>query len=128
MKKRVANYTKGRSKSFTHAFNGAYILFKEERNVRIYTILSIVAIFLAYWLHISALEWIVICTVIGLVFAMEAMNTAIEELADYACNKEIHPTIKKAKDLGAAAVLFTAIVALIAGLIIFLPKLLVILN
>ena len=124
----MVKYIKGRFKSFTYAFKGVYTLFKEERNAQIQAILSIVALIMGYCLHISAMEWIVICAVIGLVFAMEAINTAIENLADHACNKKIHPNIKKIKDLSAAAVLFTAIVALIAGLIIFLPKLLEILN
>ena len=57
-------------------------------------------------------------------FAMEATNTAIENLADHACKNQIHPHIKKIKDLSAASVLFAAFVALIAGCIIFIPKLL----
>lgn len=124
MKKRVRNYINGRLQSFRHAFDGVYVLLKEERNAQIYVFVSIVALFMGYWLKISSIEWIVVCSVIGIVFAMEAMNTAIENLSDYACKKEINPSIKKTKDLSAAAVLLTAIVALIAGLIIFLPKLL----
>lgn len=128
MIKPALNYIKGRFKSFTHAFHGVRSLLKEERNAQIYVVISIVVLGMSYWLHISPLEWIVVCSLIGLVFATEAINTALEELADFACNKEIHPSIKKIKDLGAAAVLFTTMVALIAGLIIFLPKLLDILN
>lgn len=120
----MVKYIKRRFKSFKYAFKGIQTLFKEERNAQIQAAASIAALIMGYWLRISAMEWIIICTVIGLVFAMEAINTAIENLADHACNKEIHPTIKKIKDLSAAAVLLTAIVALIAGLIIFLPKLL----
>ena len=124
MKNRESNYIKGRLKSFTHAFNGMRILFKEERNVPIYIVLSIAALLMGYWLQVSTNEWMAISIVIGLVFAMEAANTAIEVLADYACNKEIHPAIKKTKDLAAAAVLITSISALVVGFIIFLPKLL----
>ena len=121
---RMVKYIKGRFKSFKYAFKGIQTLSKEELNAQIQAAASIAALIMGYWLRISAMEWIIICTVIGLVFAMEAINTAIENLADHACNKEIHPTIKKIKDLSAAAVLLTAIIALIAGLIIFLPKLL----
>jgi diacylglycerol kinase len=53
---------------------------------------------------------------------MEAMNTALETLADFACNKQIDPRIAKAKDLAAAGVLMAAIAALAVGIIIFLPK------
>ncbi|MGV8964152.1 MAG: diacylglycerol kinase family protein [Candidatus Saccharimonadaceae bacterium] len=120
----MKNYIKKRLKSFKFAFNGIGIMIKEETNAKVYVVLSIIALLLGYLLHISSYEWIVICAVIGFVFAMEAANTAIENLADYASNKEIHPIIKKVKDLGAAAVLFAAIVSLIAGIIIFLPKIL----
>jgi diacylglycerol kinase len=55
---------------------------------------------------------------------MEAINAAIENLADYASDKEIHSLIKKVKDLSAAGVLLIALIALIIAFIIFIPKLL----
>lgn len=124
MEKRGDNYIKERVKSFKHAFNGIYILFKEECNAKIQALLAVVALIMGFFLHISSTEWIIVCIVIALVFTMEAINSAIENLADFACNKRIEESIKKTKDLSAAAVLFTAIAALIAGFIIFLPKLL----
>jgi diacylglycerol kinase len=73
------------------------------------------AITLGFVFRISTTEWIAICIVIGLVFAMEAINTAIETLADYACNKQIDSRIAKAKDLAAAGVLMAAIAALVVA-------------
>lgn len=124
MTNRVAKYIKGRIRSFKHAFNGINILLSEEPNSKTQGFLAIVALLMGYFLHISSTEWIALCIVIGLVFAMEAINSAIENLADFACNKNIEESIKKTKDLSAAGVLFSAIAALIVGLIIFLPKLL----
>ncbi|HTN68827.1 MAG TPA: diacylglycerol kinase family protein [Dysgonamonadaceae bacterium] len=124
MTKRVMNYIKGRLKSFSHAFNGMRILIKEERNTQIHVLLAVITLLFSFFFRISLYEWIMVSTMIGLVFAMEAINAAIENLSDYACNKEIHPTIKKVKDLSAAAVLLIALVALIVGCIIFIPKLL----
>ncbi len=120
----MTNYIKGRLKSFTYAFSGIFTLFREERNAQLYVVFAIITLLMSWWLQISPIEWIVVCSAIGLMFAMEAVNTAIEELSDFACNQKIQHSIKKVKDLAAAAVLITAIVALIAGLIIFLPKLL----
>ncbi|MDD2475128.1 MAG: diacylglycerol kinase family protein [Dysgonamonadaceae bacterium] len=120
----MIKYIKGRIKSLAHAFDGICTLIKEEHNARIYVALTIIVLLMSYLLRISKYEWIIVCSVIGFVFAFEAVNASIERLADFASNHEIHPTIKKVKDLAAAAVLFVAIVALIAGLIIFLPKLL----
>ncbi len=124
MKKCVANYIKARMRSFEHALNGIYFLFINEPNAKVQLILAIMALLMGVLLRISSIEWIIICLVIGLVLAMEAVNSAIENLADFASNKRIEESIKKTKDLSAAAVLFTSITALIAGLIIFLPKLL----
>lgn len=124
MKKRVTNYIKARVRSFEYALNGIYFLFIDEPNAIVQAILAIVALVMGVLLRISSIEWIILCLVIGLVLAMEAVNSAIENLADFASNKRIEESIKKTKDLSAAAVLFTSITALIAGLIIFLPKLL----
>ena len=124
MTNRNDNYIKGRVDAFKHAFNGLYILFTEEPNSIIQALLTVAALLMGYFLRISSIEWIVLSIVIGMVFATEAINSAIENLADFACNKRIEESIKKTKDLSAAAVLFSAIAALIAGLIIFLPKLL----
>ena len=84
MSKRNTNYMKRRVQSFKHAFNGIYILMKEECNARIHAVLAIVALLMGYCLHISSIEWIVLCIVIGMVFAMEAINSSIENLTDFA--------------------------------------------
>ncbi len=117
------NYANNRLKSFKYAFQGIATLFRETPNAAIHLVLTILAVLLGFILSISPVEWIAICIVIGLVFALEAVNTALENLSDFACKKETHPAIKKAKDLGAAAVLLAAIAAFIVGLIVFLPKL-----
>ena len=125
MKKGLKSYLKGRLRSFVYAFNGIRILFKEERNAQIYIVITITVLLLSYFLRISHYEWLIVCTMIALVFAMETINSAIENLADYASNKKIHPLIKKTKDLAAAAVLIIAIIAFIAACVIFIPKILI---
>lgn len=116
------SYIQERIRSFTHAFRGVHSLFKETPNVRIHLIAAIMVITSGFVCKISGGEWIAVIIVIGIVFSMEALNTALERLSDYACNKEMHPAIKKVKDLAAAAVLIAALTALAVGLIIFIPK------
>ena len=116
-----------RLKSFNYAFNGLKIFFLNEHNGRIHLVATLAAIFLAVWLKISTLEWIMICMVIGFVFVAEILNTAIEKLADVV-TKETNEKIKIVKDVAAAAVLISALTALLVGLIIFLPKLCLIAN
>jgi diacylglycerol kinase (ATP) len=70
---------------------------------------------------ISTAEWLAVTVVIGLVLALEAVNTSIETLADLV-SKERNATIKKVKDLAAAGVLLAAMAALAVGVLVFLPK------
>lgn len=113
---------KKRIQSFRHAFRGVRTLFAATPNARIHAVAAVAAVALGFVLRISWGEWLAVVIVIGMVFAAEALNTAIETLADYACDKQIHPMIKAVKDLSAAAVLLAAIAALVVGLVVFLPK------
>ena len=70
----------------------------------------------------TIMEWIVICLCIGLVLSAEAVNSAIEALADRV-SPAYDEAIKRTKDLAAGAVLLLAIASAVVGLIIFLPKL-----
>jgi diacylglycerol kinase (ATP) len=112
-----------RIKSFKYAFNGLKILFREEHNARIHLFITLLAIVLGFVLKISALEWVAVMLVIGLVFITEIVNTSIENIADF-ISPEKHAKIKVIKDLAAAAVIVSAIISVLIGLIIFLPKLL----
>ncbi len=112
-----------RLKSFTYAFNGLKIMLKEEHNSRVHLVALISVVILGFVLRISSLEWIGIILSIGLVIAFELINSAIENLADFGTT-ELNEFIKKAKDLAAASVLWSAITALVVGGIVFIPKLL----
>ena len=114
-------------RSFKYALTGIGTVFKEEFNARVHFLASLVVIVLGFVLDIAWFEWIIVIMVMGGVFSMELMNTSIEGLADL-YSVELNPKIKKIKDLAAGAVLVASITALIIGLIIFLPKILVKLN
>ncbi len=113
-----------RIKSFPYAYNGMKILFREEHNARVHLFVAIAAIALGFILKIGVLEWVAVILVIGLVFITEIINTSIENIADF-ISPERHDKIKVIKDLAAAAVIISAIISVIIGLIIFLPKLIV---
>jgi diacylglycerol kinase len=108
-------------RSFAYAWNGFRICFVTEPNFRIHTLLALVAAIFAIVFQISAIEWIATGFCIAFVTAMEMLNTAIEKLCDL-IHKDVHPGIKKVKDIAASAVLVSAIFSLATGLIIFLPK------
>lgn len=108
-------------KSFLYAFHGLKTLIRDEHNSRIHLVTALIVVALSFFYQISAYEWIAICFAIGIVFITELLNSAIENLSDF-ISPQKHDLIKKTKDLSAAAVLVSAIIALVIGVIIFLPK------
>jgi len=117
---------KKRLLSFKYAFNGIKKLFITQHNSRIHLTIAILVIIAGFFFHISKNEWFVVVIVIGLVFAAELFNSAIESVVDL-ISPEYHKKAENAKDYAAGAVLVAAIISAIAGLIIFAPKLLAIL-
>ena len=105
--------------SFGHATMGIKEAAK-GRNFRIQLAVGVLAVVLGLALNISAQNWIAIIFAGGLVLALEATNTAIEEI----CNKfhpETHPHIALIKNLSAGAVLIASLAALIVGIMVFGP-------
>ena len=113
--------TKKRAKSFVYAFKGLAYIFKTQHNFYIHLAISISVIFAAVILKISQLEWLVIIGFMGLVLSAEAFNTAIEKMVDKLSPKK-NRDAGIVKDVAAGAVLLASISAAVAGLIIFVPK------
>ena len=110
-----------RIKSFSYAFAGLRVLFREEHNARIHAVAAVLAVAMGFLFRISPMEWIAVAMVIGMVFAAEIINSSIERTADFV-KAERDDRKRDIKDLGAAAVLVCAIAAAVVGIIIFLPK------
>lgn len=111
-------------KSFQNAFNGIFYALKTERNMKIHLAAAIAAISLAFLLSFDLLEWAILAIAIGLVFIAELFNTSIESAVDMVCCDKYNEFAKKSKDASAGATLVAAIISLILGCILFLPKLL----
>lgn len=108
--------------SLEFAIQGLRTVFKEERNMRKHCRVAILVILLGFFFHLSISEWLWILLVVFLVIVMEIINTTVENIVDLVTNYHFHPLAKKAKDMAAGAVLFTALLAVIVGSFIFLPK------
>lgn len=106
--------------SFQHAIRGIGVAWREEINFKIEFACGIVAIVLAFALHITRIEFGVVIFLIGFILATEALNTALEEFCDMV-KSDHDPHIAKIKDLAAAAVLLSSITALVIGGMIFIP-------
>lgn len=108
-------------KSFYYALCGIKNNVARERNLKIHIIVALIVILLGFLLKISTMEWMICLILFGLVISLELVNTAIEITVDIYIH-EFNEKAKLAKDTAAGAVLVAAIISMIIGNIIFLPK------
>ena len=114
----MVSYLNRRIRSFKYAFNGLFILIKDEPNARIHLLAALGVLVLGIYFKLSSVDWLFICVAISLVFAFELINAALENLCDK-LSEAPHPLIKKAKDLAAGAVLISALSSIIIGVLVF---------
>jgi len=116
-----------RIKSTTHALRGLQVFVRSTHNFWVHLFFAILATYLGFELNLSSVEWAIIVFAIGLVIIAEAFNTAIEIDIDLT-SPNYHPYARDTKDVAAGAVALSVIVAGIIGLIIFLPKIIILLK
>jgi len=116
-----------RAESFTHAGRGLFIFIKSTHNAWLHIGCFVVVIFFGLFFQITKIEWVMVLIVSGIVFISEAFNTAIEIDMDLT-SPNFHPYAKDTKDVAAGAVLLSAILAVIVGLMIFVPYIKIWLN
>ncbi|MGI6036721.1 MAG: diacylglycerol kinase family protein [Limnochordia bacterium] len=107
--------------SFRDAWSGLRTAVQTQRNMRIHLGCALLVLMAGYILPLSRPELVVVILCIGLVIIAEIFNTVIETVVDLA-TEEYHPLAARAKDLAAGGVLIAAIMAVVVGVIIFLPK------
>jgi undecaprenol kinase len=112
--------TKRLFKSFIYATKGLYKTFKEEQNLKLQAIAACLAIFFGFILKIKTSDWVSIVIIITIVLTMEILNSAVERVADV-LKPRIDKYIKEIKDIMAAGVMLASIMAIIVGLLVFLP-------
>jgi diacylglycerol kinase len=110
-----------RIKSFGYAFKGIFFAFKTQHNIWIHSLAIVVVVTAGLIFKLDILEWGLVVLAIGLVLVSEMVNTAIEWLVDLV-SPGYSEKAGKIKDVAAGAVLVAAIIAVIIGAIIFLPK------
>jgi diacylglycerol kinase len=116
------SYLHRRVLSFRYAIIGIVTFVYTEPHARIHALATALVIALSAYCHITAMQWIVIGIVTGMVWITEMLNTVIEKIMDH-ISPEYHPRVKWIKDVAAGAVLIAALVAVITGAVIFLPVL-----
>ena len=104
-------------RSFRFAGRGIVDLFRFENNAKVHLLIAGLVVLAGFGLGISRVEWAIILTQIGLVWAAEAVNTALEKLCDVV-SPGSHPQIRAVKDLAAGAVLILALNAVLVGAVV----------
>jgi diacylglycerol kinase (ATP) len=119
----LLEFIKLRARSFKHAFAGWWYVISTQKNTWIHVTATLMVILFALWLNLNTWDWALLFVVIGMVWIAEFLNTALEAVVDLA-SPEKHPLAKVGKDVGAAAVLLSALVAILVGILILCPPLL----
>jgi diacylglycerol kinase len=118
----LKSFIDSRMHAFGHAFHGWSHVLKTQRNAWIHSVVATLVIALCLWLRLSLRDWAVIVLTIAMVFTAEFINTAIEAIVDLASPAH-HPLAKVGKDVGAGAVLVSALAAVLVGLLVLGPPL-----
>ena len=117
----------GRVQSFRHAINGILLMLKSQHNAWIHATASVVVLLNGVFFRLSPRQWCWLVIAIMAVWMAEALNTALEFLADVT-SPEFHPLVEKAKDVAAGAVLISAAGSVVIGILILGPPILEFLN
>lgn len=107
-------------KSFGHALNGLVAVFKTEQSFRLQTIAAICVVILAVVFQVRPVELIILLLLVSSVLTLELINSIFERVLD-AFKPRLHPIVKEAKDMMAAAVLLMSLFAFVIGVYIFYP-------
>lgn len=118
-----SRFISGRLKSLKYAINGAAKLVRSEHSIMAQCSIALIAVVFGFIFDITATEWMFQVFAIGLVLAIEGLNTAVEKIADFV-HPDFHLKIGFIKDIAAGAVFFAASSSLLIGLIIYTPYLL----
>lgn len=105
-------------KSFQFAFKGVAVAFKEQLNLKIHAVATLLVFGLGFYFKITTTEWLFLLLTTSLVIGLELINTAIEYIVDLV-SPEQNPLAGKIKDVAAGAVLIASAGAFVIGVIIF---------
>jgi len=114
---------RGRLKSVRNAVHGTGMMLKSQHNAWLHAFATFCVLVTGGLMVLSAGEWCWVVLAIMAVWTAEALNTALEFLADVA-SPEFHPLVKEAKDVAAGGVLISAIGSICIGVLVLGPHLL----
>ncbi len=123
----IIRFINSRLQSMRNAIIGWWHVIRTQKNAWIHLLATVTIVLIGFWLNLSLQDWSVLLLVIALVWIAEFLNTALEIIVDLA-SPDMHPLARVGKDVGAAAVLIAAAVAVIIGILLLGPPLMVKIN
>ena len=108
------------TKSFSYAVRGLRYVIRNEKNFQNELAMGILVVAAMIYFQVTRAEMIVLAIIIMAVLIMELVNTILERVVDI-LKPRVHPYARLIKDLMAASVLLTSILAVIIGVLIFFP-------
>ena len=121
MKNPNDSFLRGRLRSLKFALRGMWLLITTEDSIKAQLFVAVIATILGFYFDISNVEWMIQFLAIGMVLVAEAVNTAVEEVADF-IHPDYHEKIGLIKDIAAGAPSFAAFISLIIAGFIYIPK------
>ena len=115
--------TRTRRESFRCALQGLRDAWRTQPNLRVQLCVAAVVIGVGVWVHLALIEWLWVSVAIGLVVFTELMNTAIERTVDLVVGLRPDPLARSVKDVAAGCALAAAVLAVVIGLLTFIPHL-----
>ncbi|MCU0512818.1 MAG: diacylglycerol kinase family protein [Anaerolineae bacterium] len=119
----AARVSKNRALSLSYALRGWLYMLVRQKNTRLMSAASLLALGLALWLQLPPVELALIVVVITIIWLTEFLNAGIEAAIDVAA-PEYHPMAQVGKDVASAAVLLGVVAAVIVAVLLLLPPLL----
>ncbi|MFA5392233.1 MAG: diacylglycerol kinase family protein [Candidatus Paceibacterota bacterium] len=113
-------------RSFRYSLQGIQIS-NQEHNFRAMLMSVFFVILLGFVMKISYFEWLILILIMSIVLSLEALNTALEKMLDY-LEPNLSDKIRIIKDLIAGSVAIVIFSSIIIGLLIFLPKIIILLK
>lgn len=109
-------------KSFRYAGRGLWYAIKNEQNIRLHILASLVVIVLMVYFEVALWQAVTLLMIMMFILVLELINTIFEKVSDILVPR-IHAYVEVIKDVMAAAVLVTSVLAVVIGVLIFIPYL-----
>src|SRR4051812_9749939 len=116
-------HVKRQLNSYRYASKGVSYALRTQVNIWMQLAATLAVMLLAWWLDFTLEQYLIVLLTIGFVITTELLNTAIEELTDLV-SPQMQPKAGVVKDVAAGAVLVSATVAVVIGVVLFVPAIL----